>query len=66
MVIHHDKMAYGKLDSLSDKLSEEKLAAMAKLLSEGADEGKVQEDASVAANKPKDRAEKDRSGARKK
>lgn len=34
MTIHHDKMAYGKLADLSEKLSEEKLKAMAALLSE--------------------------------
>ncbi len=33
MVIHHDKMAYGKLDSLSEKFSEEKLKQMAECLS---------------------------------
>ena len=33
MVIHHDKMAYGKLESLTEKMTDEKLAQMAKLLS---------------------------------
>ena len=37
MVIHHDKMAYGKLDSLSEKFSEEKLKQMAERLSRGDD-----------------------------
>lgn len=37
MVIHHDKMAYGKLDSLTEKLADDKLAAMAKLLSQSAE-----------------------------
>ena len=34
MTIHHDKMAYGKLDSLSEKFSEDRLRKMAELLSE--------------------------------
>ena len=34
MTIHHDKMAYGKLDNLSEKFSEDKLRKMAELLSE--------------------------------
>lgn len=33
MVIHHDKMAYGKVDGLKDSLSEDKLKAMAAKLS---------------------------------
>lgn len=45
MTIHHDKMAYGKLADLSEKLSEEKLKAMAALLSEQPDEAEEQEDA---------------------
>ena len=38
MTIHHDKMAYGKLAPLREDFSEERLEAMAKLLSEGAEE----------------------------
>ena len=34
MTIHHDKMAYGKLESLSEKFSDDKLAKMAQLLSQ--------------------------------
>ena len=30
MVIHHDKMAYGRVDGLADSLSEDKLKEMAK------------------------------------
>lgn len=45
MTIHHDKMAYGKLADLSEKLSEEKLKAMAALLSKQPDEAEEQEDA---------------------
>ena len=45
MTIHHDKMAYGKLVDLSEKLSEEKLKAMAALLSEQPDEAEEQKDA---------------------
>ncbi len=43
MVIHHDKMAYGKLESLTEKIADDKLAAMAKLLSQSAEECKPQE-----------------------
>ena len=32
MTIHHDKMAYGKLSSLTDEFSEERLEAMARTL----------------------------------
>ena len=39
MTIHHDKMAYGKLAPLREDFSEERLEAMAKLLSEGTEEG---------------------------
>lgn len=39
MVIHHDKMAYGKVDSLTEKFSDERLAKMAKMLSDGQKEG---------------------------
>ena len=33
MVIHHDKMAYGKIKPLKDEIDESRLAAMAKKLS---------------------------------
>ena len=33
MVIHHDKLAYGKIRTLKDDLDEARLAAMAKKLS---------------------------------
>ena len=33
MVIHHDKMAYGKIKPLKDEIDEFRLAAMAKKLS---------------------------------
>lgn len=36
MTIHHDKMAYGRFAPLREDFSEERLEAMAKLLSEGA------------------------------
>ena len=47
MTIHHDKMAYGRLASLREDFSEERLEAMAKLLSENAEE----EPESAAAEK---------------
>lgn len=46
MVIHHDKMAYGKLDSLTEKLSDERLAKMAKMLFDGQNEEQKEEDGS--------------------
>ena len=36
MTIHHDKLAYGKLASQREDLSEEKLLEMARLLAESA------------------------------
>ena len=44
MVIHHDKMAYGRLASLTEKLSDERLAKMAKMLSDGQNEEQKEED----------------------
>ncbi len=41
MTIHHDKLAYGKLDNLKESLSEEKLADMAKKLSSSEEEAKT-------------------------
>lgn len=38
MTIHHDKLAYGRFAPLREDFSEERLEAMAKLLSEGAEE----------------------------
>ncbi len=35
MTIHHDKMAYGKLEKTSEELSEEKIAEMLKKLKSG-------------------------------
>ena len=37
MTIHHDKLAYGKIASLTEEFSEEKLAKMAETLSGGRD-----------------------------
>ena len=38
MTIHHDKLAYGKIASLTEEFSEEKLAKMAETLSGGGPE----------------------------
>ena len=38
MTIHHDKLAYGRFAPLREDFSEERLEAMAKLLSEDAEE----------------------------
>lgn len=38
MTIHHDKLAYGRFAPLREDFSEERLEAMAKLLSAGAEE----------------------------
>ena len=43
MTIHHDKMAYGRLTPLRDDFSEERLAEMAKKLSESAAEEETAE-----------------------
>lgn len=65
MTIHHDKMAYGKLADLSEKLSEEKLKAMAALLSEQPDEAEEQEDAAQKKRcRPSGRRGKKRGGRR--
>lgn len=50
MTIHHDKMAYGRLASLREDFSEERLEAMAKLLSDGAEE--TAEDAADECSAP--------------
>lgn len=34
MTIHHDKLAYGRLEKTSEEVSEERLAEMLKLLNE--------------------------------
>lgn len=39
-------MAYGRLDSLTEKLSDERLAKMAKMLSDGQNEEQKEEDGS--------------------
>ena len=46
MTIHHDKLAYGKLSSLQEEFSEDKLIEMAKALSgkDGADENEKEKD----------------------
>lgn len=44
MTIHHDKLAYGKLASQSEELSEEKLLEMLSLLEEYNDEEKSNTD----------------------
>ena len=53
MTIHHDKMAYGKLDSLSEKFAEDKLRKMAELLSEngGGQSEEDSEDESKTVNR---------------
>lgn len=39
MTIHHDKLAYGKLASMSEEMSEEKLLKMLQALSKDGEEG---------------------------
>ena len=53
MVIHHDTMAYGKLDSLTKKLSQDELEKMAKLLSKNNDSQKDEKKRQDAACKDK-------------
>lgn len=43
MTIHHDKLAYGKLSSLREELSEDRLIEMAKALSGQEDGGEKEE-----------------------
>lgn len=62
MVIHHDKMAYGKLASLTEKLSDERLAKMAKMLSDGQNEEQKEEDGS--GKKPSSRVKSKNKRAR--
>ena len=38
MVIHHDKLAYGKLASPTEEMTEEQIAAMLKQLNDGQEE----------------------------
>lgn len=50
MTIHHDKLAYGRFAPLREDFSEERLEAMAKLLSAGAAE--TAEDAADECSAP--------------
>lgn len=55
MTIHHDKLAYGKLASQREDLSEEKLLEMARLLAESAqyeENGEQAEGASKGVSRP--------------
>ena len=62
MAIHHDKAAYGKLASLREDFSEERLEAMAKMLSCGAAEKSDSADgADGAAEKSADSTDGQRS-----
>lgn len=47
MVIHHDKMAYGKIKPLQDDLDQTRLAAMVKQLS--AEEEKAEDERSAVS-----------------
>ena len=54
MTIHHDKLAYGKLSSLREELSEDRLIEMAKALSgqeDGGEKEKKGEDGSASPRK---------------
>ena len=44
MTIHHDKLAYGKLASMQEEMSEEKLLKMLQTLSEEGEEEEEKED----------------------
>ncbi len=50
MTIHHDKLAYGKLASGMEELSERQLAEMLKLLNEECEEreGEISDDKNAA------------------
>ena len=51
MTIHHDKLAYGKLASLTEEFSEDRLLEMVNSLSEENEES--EEDAAVSGKKEK-------------
>ena len=58
MTIHHDKMAYGKLDPLQEEFSADRLGAMADELNQSADE--AEERAEGKAGAPKARTEREK------
>lgn len=51
MVIHHDKMAYGKIKPLQDELDQFRLTAMAKKLSAAEAEAEEEEETEAEAEK---------------
>ena len=53
MTIHHDKLAYGKLSSLQEELSEDKLIEMAKALSGQECDGEKEKEKDNTSRNPK-------------
>lgn len=51
MTIHHDKLAYGKLASMQEDMSEDKLLKMLKTLSEESDKEGEKEDKTALSKK---------------
>lgn len=51
MTIHHDKLAYGKLATLSEELSEEKLLQMLKELDDGKENEQDEKENNKSAKK---------------
>ena len=51
MTIHHDKLAYGKLASMQEDMSEDKLLKMLKALAEeGGEEAEKEDKISISEN----------------
>lgn len=55
MTIHHDKLAYGKLSSLQEELSEDKLIEMAKALSGKESDGENEKEKDNTSRNPKNK-----------
>lgn len=51
MTIHHDKLAYGKLASMQEEMSEEKLLKMLETLSEEGEDSEEKNDKTAISEK---------------
>lgn len=51
MTIHHDKLAYGKLASMQEEMSEEKLLKMLETLSEEGEDSEEQDNKNALPEK---------------
>ncbi len=66
MVIHHDKMAYGKIKPLQDELDQFRLTAMAKKLSAAEAEAEEEEETEAEAEAEAEKSAKLRTSAERK